>query len=137
MSHANATNQNPAAAAIVEAEGQAEVKNAVINDREEFSAQSMKLLTDDSRDMKIPTGWKRNARTNCTATPIDMNVLTDMTVCIVYIPKKDTHPVSRRRIQWEVACYTNDCIQHIVWNALAEGVGREKRVAKQVSFKKC
>ena len=39
------------------------------------------------------------------------------------------------RIQWVVACYTNDYTQHIVWNALADGVGREKGVAKQVSLK--
>ena len=117
-----AIDQDPAAASMVETEVQVEVKIAVINAHEAFSDQSMKMLTDDSRNMKIPTKPKRNVRTNCTATPMDINVLTDMTVLIVCIPKKDTNPVSRRRIQWEVVCYTNDCIQHIVWNALAEGV---------------
>ena len=96
----------------------------------------MKLLIDASLERKIQTVQRRDARTKTTVTPMDTNVLMDMTVVIVCTPKKDTKHVPRHRIQWEVACYTNDCIQHIVWNALAEGVGREKRIAKPVSFKK-
>ena len=96
----------------------------------------MKMLTDASVERKIQTVRRRDARTKTTVTPMDTNVLTDMTVLIVRTPKKDTKPVPRRRIQWEVVCYTNDCIQHIVWNAQADGVGREKGVVKPVSFKK-
>ena len=66
---------------------------------------------------------------------MDTNVLMDMTVHIACTPKMDTSPVPPPRIQWVVACYTNDCTQHIVWNALADGVRQEKGVAKQVSLK--
>ena len=92
----------------------------------------MKMLIDASLERTIQPVRRRDARTKTTVTPMDTNVLMDMTVAIVCTPKKDTKPVPRQRIQWEVACYTNDCIQHIVWNALANGVGREKGIVKQV-----
>ena len=73
---------------------------------------------------------KRNARTNCTATPMDTNVPTGMTVHIACTQRRDTNHVPQQRIQWEVVCYTND------YHIAHDGVGQEKGVVKQVSFKR-
>ena len=75
---------------------------------------------------------KRNVRTKTTAIPMDTNVLIDTTVHIACTLKKDTRPVPQRRTQWVVVCYTNGCIQHIVWSVPADGVGREKGLVKEV-----
>ena len=66
---------------------------------------------------------------------MDTNVLMDVTVLIVCTSKKTTRPMPRRRIQWVGVCYKNNCIHPIVWNALPNGVGREKGIVKQVCFK--
>ena len=89
----------------------------------------MKNKADDSRK-KMTDEQKRNTRTNCTAILMDTNVQKGMTVHIVCGQKRDTNHAPQRRIQWEVVCYTNE--YHIVH----DGVGREKRIAKPVSFKK-
>ena len=63
---------------------------------------------------------------------MDINVSMGTIVLIAYTPKKVTRSMRQQRTQWVVVCYTNGCIQHIVWNALADGVGREKGVVNQV-----
>ena len=114
---------------MVETKVEVEVETVLINVHKVFSDQSMKIST-IARQGKILNDWRRNARTNCTATPVGTNVLKDKTVPIVCTQKKDINPVPRRRIHWEDVCYTND--YHIVY----DDVGQEKGVAKQVSFKR-
>ena len=64
-----------------------------------------------------------------------MNVPMDMIVNIAHNQRKATRKKQRRRIQWEDAYYTNDYGKYTVLN-VPEGVGQEKGVVKQVSFKK-
>ena len=61
---------------------------------------------------------------------MDTNVPMDMTVAIACTRRRDTNHVPRQKIQWEGVCYTND--SHITH----DGLGQEKGVLKQVSFKR-
>jgi len=88
------------------------------------------MSTNDLICRRIPTGQRRNSRTNCTVTPMDTNVPTAMTVGIVCIQRRATERMPLQRIRWEVICYTDD------YQVVPSGVGREKRGAKPVSFKK-
>ena len=114
---------------MVETEVEVEVETVLINAHTAFSDQSTKTLT-VVRHGKMMDVWRRDARTNCTATPMGTNVSTDTTMLIVCTQKKDTNPVPWRRIHWEIVYYTND--SYIV----QDGVGRDKGVAKRVSFKR-
>ena len=64
-----------------------------------------------------------------------MNAPTGMTVHIVCTQKRATNHMTLQRTQWEVVCYTNNYGNHALSN-VPEGVGQEKRVVRQVSFKK-
>ena len=67
-----------------------EVMVTTSDDRQESLEPSKRMLTDDSRDMKMPTGQKRNSRTRITATLMVMNDPMDMIVHIAPGLRKDT-----------------------------------------------
>ena len=95
------------------------------------------MLTDSSLDRKMSPEPNRNSKTRITVTLMAMNVLMDMIVHIVLGQRRDTRKKQQRRIRLEDVCYANDYGNHTVSDAPDGcGVGQEKRVAKQVSFKK-
>ena len=124
---------NPVAEEV--AEQVVEVVEEATDDHKESSEQSIMISTDNSLDRKMQLVPKRSSRTRITATLMAMNVPMIMIVDIVCGQKRDTNHVRQRRIQWEDACYTNDYGNHTA-SRFHDGVGREKRIAKPVSYKK-
>ena len=122
------------AEAVTETTQQEEVEEAT-NDHKESSEQSTMISTEDSFDKKMSLVPKRSSRTRITATLMAMIVPMTMIVDIVYGQRRGTRKKQQRRIRWEDVCYTNDYGNHTASN-VPDGVGREKRVVKHVSFKK-
>ena len=118
-----------AVAATILTQEEAEVAN---DDHKTCSGQSTMMRIEGLHAGRTQIDSKRSSRTKTTATPMVMNVQRNMTARIVCGQRRDTNSVRQRRTRWEDACYTNDCIQHTVWNALADGVGREKGLVKEV-----
>ena len=108
---------------------------AATDDHQEYLERSTVISTNGSLDRKMPPGPKRNSRTRITTTLMAMHVPIDMIVDIVCGQRRDTRKKQRQRIRWEDVCYTNGYGNHTASN-VPDGVGREKRIAKHVSFKK-
>ena len=88
---------------------------------------------DGSLHTKISVVRKRHLKTEITVTPMDTSVPRDMIVHIVCGHRRGTRRTPQRRISWEVVYYTKNYHTVLTVN---DGVGREKRVATSVSFKK-